>query len=37
MWSLIRRGANPKVLNVYRCKRCHRWHVGHRPKNKRKH
>lgn len=31
MGMLIRkRGASPVALNVYRCRHCHTWHVGHR-------
>lgn len=36
MQNLITGGANPELLNVYQCKRCSGWHVGHRPSNQRK-
>lgn len=28
--TLIDVGANPDLMHVYRCRRCARWHVGHR-------
>lgn len=36
MWSLVhRRGACPARYNVYRCRHCPGWHVGHRPRRRR--
>lgn len=35
MWNLVRRGAYPGRLNVYRCKHCtSSWHVGHKPRHR---
>lgn len=39
-WRLIRNGAHPDALNVYRCPHCTQpgkpgWHVGHRPHDRR--
>lgn len=31
LWRLVRRGAFLPWLNVYRCRHCGSWHVGHRP------
>lgn len=31
LWSMVRRGAFVLWLNVYRCKHCGHFHVGHRP------
>lgn len=25
-------GADPARYAVYRCRHCHHWHIGHRPK-----
>lgn len=37
MESLIDAGEYAGNLNVYRCRHCRTWHVGHRPGNQRKH
>ena len=34
MFSLVRHGASPAALNVYRCRHCGSWHTGHRPRGK---
>lgn len=32
---LIRNGASPRRINVYRCPVCGGWHVGHWPRRRR--
>lgn len=34
-WS-IRRFRPPSALNVYPCKFCRGWHIGHKPRPKRR-
>lgn len=34
--SLARTGVNPRRLQAYRCMWCKSWHVGHKPKPKRR-
>ncbi|HEX8024730.1 MAG TPA: hypothetical protein VF484_00860 [Candidatus Limnocylindrales bacterium] len=34
MWNLVRKGAALARVNVYRCKHCPSWHVGHKPRHR---
>lgn len=34
--ALVRRGANGDLLNVYSCRHCGSYHVGHKPGTGRK-
>ena len=36
MWRLVKRGAALSGLNVYDCRHCPWFHVGHRPRGRRR-
>lgn len=34
-WSLVRGGARPGAMQVYKCPFCQKWHVGHKKRRRR--